>query len=153
MNYYTCPRCNGIGRIEKYNHIENGICFECSGSGRVTEEEKNRIEKDIAKEIKSNSTYEKNRQQKLVDSLKKQWFNNSDIIYIIDNSNTYSIKDKLKQDGAFFNYNHKVWYFTEVKSKYDLFSISWDEITDNTNYSSNMIKLIKEKSKNGLKGF
>lgn len=153
MNYYTCPRCNGIGRIEKYLHVENGICFECSGSGKVTEEEKNRIEKDIAKEIKSNSTYEKNRQQKLVDSLKKQWFNNSDIIYIIDNSNTYSIKDKLKQDGAFFNYNHKVWCFTEVKSKYDLFSISWDEITDNTNYSSNMIKLIKEKSKNGLKGF
>ena len=153
MNYHICPRCNGKGKIEKYNHVENGICFECSGSGRVTEEEKNRIEKDIAKEIKRSNTYEKNRKQKFVDSLKKQWFNNADTIYIIDNSNTYSIKNQLKQDGALFNYDHKVWYFTELKSNYDLFSISWDEITDNTNYASNMIKLIKKKSKNGLRGF
>ena len=153
MNYYTCPRCNGNRIIEKYHHVEAGICFECSGSGKVTEEEKNRIEKDIAKEIKRNITYEKNRQQKLVDSLKKQWFNNADKIYIVDNSNTYSIKDQLKQDGALFNYNFKVWYFTEEKDKYDLFTITWEEITENTSYASNMIKLIKEKSKNGLKGY
>lgn len=153
MNYYTCPRCNGNRIIEKYLHVEAGICFECSGSGRVTEEEKNRIEKDIAREVKRNNTIEKNRQQKLVDSLKKQWFNNSNVIYIVDNSNTFSIKNQLKQDGALFNYNFKVWYFTENNNNYDLFTISWDEITDNTSYASNMIKLIKEKSKNGLKGF
>jgi excinuclease UvrABC ATPase subunit len=153
MTYHICPRCNGNRIIEKYHHVEAGICFECSGSGRVIEEEYSRIEKEIVKEIKRNSTMQKNRQKKLVDSLKKQWFNNSNTIYIIDNSNTFSIKDQLKQDGAIFNYNHKVWYFTEVKSEYNLFTISWDEITDNTNYGSNLQKLINEKSQNGLKGY
>jgi hypothetical protein len=28
----TCQRCNGIGFIPKYNHIENGICFNCRGN-------------------------------------------------------------------------------------------------------------------------
>lgn len=153
MNYYTCPRCNGNGRIEKYYHVEAGICFECSGSGRVTEEEKNRIEKDITRKVKRNNTIEKNRQQKLVNSLKKQWFNNSNVIYIVDNSNTYLIKDRLKQDGAFFNYNFKVWYFTENNNNYDLFKITWDEITENTSYASNLRNIIKEKSKSGLKGY
>ena len=147
MNYYTCPRCKGNKIIERYLHVEAGICFECSGSGRVTEEEKNRIEKDIAKEINRNSTYEKNRQQKLVDSLKKQWFSNSNVIYIVDNSNTYLIKDQLKQDGAFFNYNFKVWYFTEKKDKYDLFTITWEEVTSNTNYATNLMNIINENHK------
>ena len=153
MNYYTCPRCNGNKIIEKYLHVEAGICFECHGNGRVTEEEKNRIEKDIVREVKRNNTIEKNRQQKLVDSLKKRWFNNADKIYIVDNSNTYLIKDQLKQDGAFFNYNFKVWYFTEKKDKYDLFTITWEEVTSNTSYASNLRNIIKEKSKSGLKGY
>ncbi len=28
----TCDRCNGAGRIPRYNHIECGICFKCRGS-------------------------------------------------------------------------------------------------------------------------
>ena len=29
----TCDRCNGVGRIPEYKHIENGICFKCRGVG------------------------------------------------------------------------------------------------------------------------
>ena len=29
----TCDRCNGSGKIPKYKHIENGICFKCRGVG------------------------------------------------------------------------------------------------------------------------
>lgn len=29
-----CLRCNGEGYIEKYRHVQNGICFLCWGSGR-----------------------------------------------------------------------------------------------------------------------
>jgi DnaJ-class molecular chaperone len=28
----TCDRCNGVGRIPRYNHVEGGICFKCRGS-------------------------------------------------------------------------------------------------------------------------
>lgn len=153
MNYYICPRCNGNGKIEKYNHVENGICFECSGSGRVTQEEKERIEKEIAKEVKRSNTTQTNRQNKLINSLKKQWFNDSETIYIIDNNNTYSIKDQLKQDGAIYNNTFKVWYFTECNDNYNCFTVSWEEVSTSDKLAFNLQKLIQEKSKNGLKGY
>jgi len=31
----TCPRCGGLGKIEVYSHINNGICFECNGTGQL----------------------------------------------------------------------------------------------------------------------
>jgi len=30
-----CDRCDGKGRIPKYNHISNGICFKCYGRNSV----------------------------------------------------------------------------------------------------------------------
>jgi 5-methylcytosine-specific restriction endonuclease McrA len=29
----NCNRCSGTGYIPEYNHVENGICFECGGLG------------------------------------------------------------------------------------------------------------------------
>jgi DnaJ-class molecular chaperone len=29
----TCHKCNGSGRIEKFGHIEHGLCFTCVGTG------------------------------------------------------------------------------------------------------------------------
>lgn len=151
MNYYTCPKCQGNRIIEKYKHVEDGICFECSGSGKVTEEERQRIEKDILREFKKTQT----NKQVLINSLKKQWFNDLDIIYIVDNSNTYSIKEQLKQDGAFFNNSHKVWYFKEQNSKYPLFKIEWQEVLNDNGigYAVNLQHIIKTRSKDNLKGY
>jgi DnaJ-class molecular chaperone len=28
-----CSRCDGSGYIPKYQHIQNGICFKCWGTG------------------------------------------------------------------------------------------------------------------------
>lgn len=30
---YTCPKCEGKGKIYCYSHVEGGICFLCNGSG------------------------------------------------------------------------------------------------------------------------
>lgn len=30
-----CDRCGGSGYLPQYNHVENGICFKCSGEGVV----------------------------------------------------------------------------------------------------------------------
>ncbi len=35
MKMYQCPRCDGDGRIKEYGHIQSGICFKCSGTGKV----------------------------------------------------------------------------------------------------------------------
>lgn len=29
----ACTRCGGTGTILKYLHVENGICFQCQGTG------------------------------------------------------------------------------------------------------------------------
>ena len=28
-----CGRCNGVGRLNAYGHVMNGVCFGCGGSG------------------------------------------------------------------------------------------------------------------------
>lgn len=33
LSYETCNRCGGSGYIPEFNHIEDGICFACLGSG------------------------------------------------------------------------------------------------------------------------
>jgi hypothetical protein len=36
MATYDCPKCNGIGAISAFAHIENGTCFFCGGEGKVS---------------------------------------------------------------------------------------------------------------------
>ncbi len=31
----NCHRCNGLGYLACYSHIDNGRCFSCGGTGRV----------------------------------------------------------------------------------------------------------------------
>jgi hypothetical protein len=30
-----CPKCGGQGTLDGYAHIQHGVCFRCSGAGRV----------------------------------------------------------------------------------------------------------------------
>jgi transcriptional antiterminator Rof (Rho-off) len=36
MKTTTCPKCCGQKSINGFSHIENGVCFQCSGSGVIT---------------------------------------------------------------------------------------------------------------------
>lgn len=31
----TCPFCNGTGHLPHFNHVQNGVCFACGGSGEL----------------------------------------------------------------------------------------------------------------------
>ena len=33
-----CPKCEGLGTIERYRHIYNGQCYECNGTGTVPDD-------------------------------------------------------------------------------------------------------------------
>jgi hypothetical protein len=33
---YLCGKCNGQRKLRGFAHVENGICFACNGSGKVT---------------------------------------------------------------------------------------------------------------------
>jgi DnaJ-class molecular chaperone len=35
MKQITCPRCHGEGTIKEYSFNRNGLCFKCSGSGKI----------------------------------------------------------------------------------------------------------------------
>jgi hypothetical protein len=33
MAKIRCDKCNGSGRIACYAHVDNGVCYDCGGSG------------------------------------------------------------------------------------------------------------------------
>ena len=32
VNLTPCRRCVGAGHLPNYNHVQNGVCFECGGA-------------------------------------------------------------------------------------------------------------------------
>lgn len=34
-NCFECPRCLGKGQIPAYRNVQGGVCFRCSGTGKV----------------------------------------------------------------------------------------------------------------------
>lgn len=33
--YITCKRCEGKGRLAHFGHVNNGVCLNCNGAGKV----------------------------------------------------------------------------------------------------------------------
>lgn len=31
----TCPKCQGAGHIPGFEHVHNGVCFQCRGAGSI----------------------------------------------------------------------------------------------------------------------
>lgn len=116
-----CDNCNGTGYIPHYNHVENGICFKCMGSGFV-------IEKQYSKEELKKKEQKANK--KRFASLKElRGFKNTDILYLIEDENTYNKKDEIKKDGAIWNWFFRKWVFEndDLKNKYKLVKITFEE--------------------------
>lgn len=32
---FTCPKCEGHGKIAAFGHVQAGVCFKCNGAGNV----------------------------------------------------------------------------------------------------------------------
>lgn len=91
----ACPNCNGKGYIPHYDYNCQGVCFKCNGTGRI--EEKQYTEEELKKkEEKINNKHQA--------SLRElRGFKNTDTLYLVEQNNTYEIKNQLKQDGTKWN--------------------------------------------------
>ena len=117
-----CPKCSGTGHIPQYNHVEDGICFDCSGSGWIDKKEyEHMIEQQATRDIKKISKQTTNRKQAI------NFF--QDTLYLVI-GNTYSIKDELKAQGAKWNVYLHGWVLPEPNTKYKTVTIHFDDVKD-----------------------
>lgn len=110
----TCPRCGGRGRLECYNYVEGGLCFECGGSGISKGEiikvytpehaEKLRLQREARAQKVAAEREEKAKADRPV-KLKNLGFTCEDGEWVVYRvlGETYSIKDSLKELGCRFN--------------------------------------------------
>lgn len=111
MKEITCPNCFGNGIIEKYKHVEGGICFRCEGKGKILVE--NNVD-DIVKMIKENSKQ---------NSKDKKEFN--DLYNSLKPINSYW---KMELDNAQGTENLTKWeHKIEVLNSYISFRNEWKE--------------------------
>ena len=53
----TCTRCNGKGYLGQYLHRQEGVCYECGGSGKVEVEYELNKNFGLVEEIPSYTEY------------------------------------------------------------------------------------------------
>jgi RecJ-like exonuclease len=61
-----CIRCSGLGKIKKFKHVDNGICFECDGKGYKLSENEIMIEFKIGNKVVDRQFYSKDTSKKIV---------------------------------------------------------------------------------------
>ena len=116
---YACSRCGGAGKIAAFGHIDEGICFKCSGMGwyyktvrAYTEEEREKLD-TIAKKKEENRIA---KAQAESEANKIAWMKKYGMdggkLFVVAGTNTYNIKNDLKAAGARY-YDGIGWFFNE----------------------------------------
>lgn len=47
----VCGKCNGVGKIDGFGHVYNGVCFKCSGSRFHYPKVTDKLFKDISNKL------------------------------------------------------------------------------------------------------
>lgn len=127
--YYVdtrCPKCGRTGYLQYYVHVDGGICFKCGGSGEgirkiivrtVEYAEKLRIRREKALAVKAVKMNQK--------FLKEEGFTPEGKTYIVL-GDTYSIKDQLKEEGAFYS-KPLGWHFNHKPDNHPVKELSIDQ--------------------------
>ena len=141
----TCDRCGGTGAFI-IPGIFQGICFKCSGSGKLAKWVKAYTPSEYEKYIKAVERARERKQEKR-EAAVRQLEEESEInkaeylksfgydpenpmVYLVYGENTYSIKDELKERGGRYH-NLLNWYFThevEVPEGFILIPVEFDKI-------------------------
>ena len=130
-----CQRCGGDGRIAYYGHIEQGICFECGGSGVSGNREIKVYTDEYGAKLKAQrEAREEKKRQKLIDEsgewnkgwMEREGFNENGKTYIVL-GNTYEMKEELKENGAKYN-GLLGWHMADPKN-YDVVELDIEQVT------------------------
>lgn len=146
-----CDRCNGSGiaisRIENGQPVpyinDNGICYRCQGAGYFhktirlyTEEEFERMEKANAKAAEKRASAQEEKMKAEYAKKRREWlssngFNDNLTTFVYFSSDSYDIKDQLKDAGFRFD-KVLLWHIAEVPEQYkdSCIEISFSEIGD-----------------------
>ena len=109
-----CDFCNGSGYISYYQHYCNGVCFQCSGTGRKFKKWKEYTPQYQAKlDAKKIEKFKKHIIKENEKFYKENAFDENGYTYIVL-GNTYPIKEQLKQQGAKYS-TELGWHFVEEK--------------------------------------
>lgn len=123
-----CTKCKGTGYISYYHYIDNGVCFNCGGTGikphtwkEYTPEyaaklEAKRIEKAKKEAPEANAKY-----------FKRIGFSADGEAWIVVGVNTFEVKDALKEAGAKFDYQIG-WHFDREPETFKAVKISISDI-------------------------
>ena len=133
---YTCQRCGGAGRSERWMYT--GLtCYECGGSGKsvnpqiykkYTKEYAAKLEEQRAKRAeKAKAKRIEEIKAELPKKLELRGFNADGKIYLVT-GDTYQIREELKEAGAHFKQHLNGWTFSEPNENYPTVEISWEEV-------------------------
>ena len=131
-----CGRCGGDGRIWFYSHVEQGVCFECGGTGTSRSTEIKVYTPEYGAKLLANrkARAEKKRQEMLAgsESRRKEWMEregfNEDGNTWVFLGNTYEVKEQIKELGAKFNYLLG-WHINHAVEGYPTMVINVKDIT------------------------
>lgn len=152
----VCNRCNGSGSFKyvSMGRLTCGVCFKCNGLGYVDKKFKIMTPEYRAKRDKINLCNQQKAEEKrnvkelerLYWQIKQKGFDQR-IIYIVNEPDTYVIKDDLKSAGALYD-DVIGWYFlnavkhfsTEMVLTQDIYEIRNSELIYKQTYLDKSIQ-------------
>lgn len=124
---YVCDKCRGTGNIPYFNHVEDGVCFQCGGTGVHAYKWSERTPEYEAKlEARRMAKIRAGAEVANTEYLLKFGFNQSGEIWIVLGK-TFDIKEELKANGAKFNHTFG-WTFSSGAWAYPMYKLTKDTL-------------------------
>lgn len=123
----ACGKCNGKGRIEYYAWYDDGICFDCGGSGLISYEEKEYTQEYLDKlEKRRLEKAKKQRPQRDAKFFSDNGISSDGCAWMVL-GNTYEIKEDIKASGG--KYSEIIgWHFDHEVSGFDTYKLTKEDM-------------------------
>lgn len=83
----VCDKCNGTGKLQHYNHNDNGICYKCmgNGKGKIIKGTKEMTDEETKEEVLKVIREKKRKKNQFCDDeMIDKWRKNETLEYLID---------------------------------------------------------------------
>ena len=135
----ACMKCGGHGYLGYFHSIENGICFDCNGSGKLIEKTKEYTPeyavkmqaKAEAKAAKYAAEFEARQAEKAAAIRSKHADENGVCWYVL--GNTFEIRDRIKEAGGIFEPVNG-WHFSKKIEGFDLQPVNFADLYDGSTF-------------------